>query len=57
MQVDPNRIFAGIDLSGLCQGGGILTISESEHPSLAERALANLAESFSLAASGGHHHH
>lgn len=56
VEVDPNAIFAEIDLGGLCQGGGLLTISSEENAALANQISANLSNSFLLGGAEGHHH-
>lgn len=57
VEADPNAVFAGIDLTGLCQDGDLVSISEEENSGLAARIKDNLAGSFLLGSTEGHHHH
>jgi len=57
VEVDPNQVFAGVDLGGLCQGGGVVTISAADNADLADRIAANLGGAFALGSSEGHHDH
>lgn len=57
VEVDPNQVFAGVDLGGLCQGGGVVTISAADNSELADRIVANLGGAFALGSSEGHHDH
>jgi hypothetical protein len=57
VEVDPNAVFAGVDLGGLCQGGALVTISVTENSNLAEQISDNLAGAFLLGSTEGHHHH
>lgn len=57
VEVDPNQVFAGVDLGGLCQSGGVVTISAADNADLADRIIANLGGAFALGSSEGHHDH
>lgn len=57
VEVDPNQVFAGVDLGGLCQSGGVVTISAADNADLADRIAANLGGAFALGSSEGHHDH
>jgi len=48
VQVDPNAVFAGIDLGGLCQNAATVTISAEQNPQLAARILDNFSGALSL---------
>ncbi len=57
VEVDPNAVFAGVDLGGLCQGDALVTISAAENSSLAQQISENLAGAFVLGSTEGGHHH
>ena len=57
VEVDPNQVFSDVELSGLCQGGSVVTISAADNADLADRIASNLSGAFSLGSSEGHHHH
>ncbi|MCE9626066.1 MAG: hypothetical protein K8R69_11560 [Deltaproteobacteria bacterium] len=48
VQVDPNAVFAGVDLGGLCQNGATVMISAAQNSQLAEQILGNFSSAFSL---------
>lgn len=56
VEVDPNQVFAGVDLSGLCQGGGVVQVSATDNADLADQIASNLGGAFALGSSEGHHH-
>lgn len=56
VEVDPNQVFSGIDLAGLCTGGATVTISSQEDDSLAQQIGENLAGAFTLGSTEGHSH-
>ncbi|HKY63137.1 MAG TPA: hypothetical protein VJR29_06940 [bacterium] len=56
VEVDPNAVFAGVDLGALCQGDTLVTISAAENSELAEQIAANLSGAFLLGSTEGHSH-